>query len=142
MATFLGQYERNLDDKGRLAIPSRLRAALGPGAVLTRGFDNCLCIYPAGKWESISRAIDDLPEVSPEARQLARSLFSSAAPCVFDRHGRITVPAFLRERAGVRSAAVIVGLSSRVEIWSHEAWTREQIRLETEGPALARVLSL
>jgi MraZ protein len=142
MATFLGQYQRSLDDKGRLAIPAGLRAALGPGAVLTRSFDHCLCIYPAARWESLARAIQDLPEVSPEARSLARSLFSSAVPCVFDRQGRLTVPAFLREHADLRVGAVILGINDRVELWSREAWIQEQARLEAGGPALARALSL
>ena len=58
---FLGQYERSLDEKSRLAIPSELRTGLGNGAVLTRSFDNCLCIYPAARWEALARAVDDLP---------------------------------------------------------------------------------
>ena len=139
---FLGQYERSLDDKGRLAIPPELRAGLGSGAVLTRSFDNCLCIYPAARWEALARAVDDLPQTRYEARILARSLFGGAVPCEFDRQGRVAVPAFLREHAGLQNDVVIVGVYSRVEIWSREAWLGERQKIESEGSQLAEVLSI
>ena len=139
---FLGQYERTLDEKGRLAIPTELRGGLGTGAVLTRSFDNCLCIYPAAQWESLARAVDDLPQVRPEVRDLARSLFGSAVACDFDRQGRVGIPAFLREHAGLNGDAVVVGVNSRVEIWSKDAWRERQQRYEAEGMRLAEALSL
>jgi MraZ protein len=138
---FLGQYERSLDDKSRLAIPAELRSGLGSGAVLTRSFDNCLCIYPAGTWESLARAVDDLPQVRHEARVVARALFSGAVPCEFDRQGRIVIPAFLRDHAGIDGDVTVVGVFSRVEIWSAEAWRREREKFESEGSQLAEVLS-
>lgn len=138
---FLGQYERTLDDKSRLAIPSEIRAGLGNGAVLTRSFDNCLCIYPAAKWESLARAVDDLPQVRTEVRDLARSLFGGAVPCDFDRQGRVVIPAFLREHASLAGESIIVGVHSRVEIWSKESWLRQQQKFESDGPRLATALS-
>ena len=138
---FLGQYERSLDDKSRLAIPAELRAGLGSGAVLTRSFDNCLCIYPATKWEALARAVDDLPQVRHEVRLLARSLFGGAVPCEFDRQGRVTIPVFLREHAGLNGDVVIVGVFSRVEIWDKEAWLRERQQFERSGE-LAQELSI
>jgi MraZ protein len=139
----LGQFERNLDDKGRLAIPAALRDGLGAGAVLARGFDGCLCIYPAGRWQVLTRAADDLPEVNPEARSLARMVFGSAVPCDLDRQGRVTIPAFLRQHANLRGSAVIVGINSRVEIWSREGWLRENRKIESDGQQeFARALSM
>ena len=137
----LGQFERTLDDKGRLSIPAELRTRLGPGAVLTRSFDNCLCIYPAAKWESLAQAVDDLPQVRPEIRDLARSLFSGAISCELDRQGRIVVPAYLRQHADLNSDVVIVGVNSRVEIWNPEAW-KQRPQFEIGGPRLAEVLSI
>ena len=139
---FLGQYERSLDDKSRLAIPAEMRVGLGTGAVLTRSFDTCLCIYPAARWETLARAVDDLQDVRSEVRILARSLFSGAVPCDFDRQGRVVIPAFLREHAGITDEVVVVGVSSRLEVWSKEAWLREQQRFEQDGARLAEVLSL
>lgn len=139
---FLGQYERTLDDKSRLAIPVEFRAGLASGSVLTRSFDNCLCIYPATRWESLARAVDDLPQVRSEVRDLARSLFGSAVSCEFDRQGRMVIPAFLREHAGLQGDVIVVGVHSQVEIWERDAWLQKQQRFETEGPRLAEAFSL
>ncbi len=138
----LGQLERTLDDKGRLALPLEMRTGLGNGAVLTRSFDNCLCIYPAAKWEALAHAVNDLPQVRAEARLLARALFGGAVSCEFDRQGRIGIPAFLREHAGLNGEAIVVGVNGHVEIWGREAWLREQQRFETEVSQLAEALSI
>lgn len=138
----LGQFERSLDEKSRLAIPAELRAGLGPGAVITRSFDNCLCIYPAARWEVLAQALDDFPQVRAEARVLARSLFGGAVACEFDRQGRIVIPAFLREFASIATEVFVVGVNSHVEIWGRDAWLREQQRFEQEGAHLAEALSL
>jgi len=123
---FLGEYERSLDSKGRLAVPAELRADLGHGAILARSFDTCLCIYPAEKWEALVRAADDLSEVRYEVRALIRSLFSGAVPMTLDRQGRVVVPAFLREHADLHGEVVVVGVGSRVEIWNKERWVGER----------------
>ena|GEM_PF-79211 len=139
---FLGQYERSLDDKGRLAIPVELRAGLGPRAVLTRSFDNCLAMYPADKWNALAHSVEDLPQVRTEVRALARSLFGGAVPCEFDRQGRVTIPAFLREHASLTTDAMVVGVNSRVEIWAKEAFLQEQQRFEDDGSEFAAVLTV
>ena len=138
----LGQYERSLDEKGRVAIPVEFRSVVGNGAVITRSFDNCLCIYPAARWEVLARALDDFPQVRTEARLLARSLFGGAVPCEFDRQGRVTVPAFLREHASLAGDVVIVGVNSHVEIWARDAWLHEEQRFQKESANLAEALSL
>jgi MraZ protein len=139
---FLGQYERNLDEKSRVAIPVEFRSGLGTGAVITRSFDNCLCIYPAARWEVLANALDDFPQVRSEARILARSLFGGAVPCDFDRQGRIVVPAFLREHAGISGEVIVVGVNSHVEIWSREAWLQQKQRFATESAQLVEALSM
>ncbi len=139
---FLGQYERSLDDKGRLAIPVELRSGLGPRAVLTKSFDNCLAMYPADKWNALAHSVEDLPQVRTEVRALARSLFGGAVPCEFDRQGRVTIPAFLREHASLTTDAIVVGVNSRVEIWAKEAFLQEQQRFEDDGSEFAAVLTV
>jgi len=139
---FLGQFERSLDEKSRVAIPAELRSGLGTGAVITRSFDNCLCIYPASRWEVLANALDDFPQVRSEARILARSLFGGAVPCDFDRQGRIVVPAFLREHAGISGEIIIVGVNSHVEVWSRDAWLEQKQRFEKESAQLAEALSI
>ncbi|MGI8824744.1 MAG: division/cell wall cluster transcriptional repressor MraZ [Chloroflexota bacterium] len=137
---FLGQYERTVDDKSRLAVPPELRSNLSAGAVLTRSFDSCLCIYPATKWEALAQAVDDLPEVRYEARVLARSLFGGAVPCDFDRQGRVVIPGFLREHAGIHGDVVMAGVCSHVEIWAKDAWLAERQKFDGEGQSLAEIL--
>lgn len=139
---FLGQYERTLDDKFRLAIPTELRSGLGAGAVMTRSFDKCLCIYPAARWESLALAVSDLQDVRSEVRELSRLLFGSAVPCEFDKQGRVTIPTFLREHANLHSDVVVVGVRSLVELWDRDAWASEQGKFEAQGPSLAAVLAL
>src|SRR5437588_13005583 len=141
-AMFVGQYERTLDEKSRLAIPPELRKGLGIDAVLTRSFDNCVCIYPATEWESLARAVNDLPQVRPEVRDLARAFFSGTVPCEFDRQGRVIIPAYLREHAGLTADTVIAGVSRRVEIWDRASWLEKQGRFGSEGPRLAEALSV
>ncbi|HLJ69019.1 MAG TPA: division/cell wall cluster transcriptional repressor MraZ [Chloroflexota bacterium] len=138
----LGQYERTLDEKGRLAVPAELRSGLGSGAVLTRGFDNCLCIYPAARWEALALAVDDLPHVRTEVRDLARSMFGGAVPCDLDRQGRVAIPSFLRQHAGLSTDVVVVGVNSRAEVWDRQAWLERQRRFEAEGAQLAQMLAL
>ncbi|HZU12567.1 MAG TPA: division/cell wall cluster transcriptional repressor MraZ [Chloroflexota bacterium] len=121
----LGQYDRSLDEKSRLAIPAELRSALGSGAVLTRSFDPCLCIYPAARWEALAQASSDLEDLRPEARLAARALFSGAVTCEFDRQGRLVVPAYLREYADIHGDVTIAGVGNRVEIWNRRAWAEQ-----------------
>jgi MraZ protein len=139
---FLGEYERSLDDKSRLALPAELRPGLEGGAVMTRSFDKCLCIYPAARWDALARAVDDLPEVRHSVRVLARGLFGSAVPCQFDRQGRVVVPSFLREYADLHGEVVVAGVGSRVEIWDREAWLQQRQQFEAEGSRIAEELSI
>jgi len=138
----LGQYNRSLDEKSRLAIPSELRESLGARAILARSFDSCLCLYPEAKWQRIAEAVDDLPHVRHDARDLARLVFSGAALCELDRHGRISIPAFLREHACITADVVIVGVNGHAEIWDQESWIKERRKFEREAARLAPVLNL
>ncbi len=139
---FLGQYERSVDEKSRMALPIEFRSGLGTGAVLTCSFDKCLCIYPASKWEALAQAVEDLRDTRPEVRVLARNIFGSAVPCDFDRQGRVVIPAFLREYAGITNEIVIAGVNTRVEIWDRDAWLQERQKFEARGQEIAETLSI
>ena len=93
---FLGEYEHSLDAKGRLAIPARFRALLGEGAIITRGFDGCLVIYPADVWRTVAEKLDSLSSTQEAARMAKRFVFSGATECEFDKQGRVLDPSFLR----------------------------------------------
>ena len=119
---FMGEYHHSLDSKGRLIIPPKFREELGVGAVITRGLDNCLFLFPAEEWEALETKLKTLPLTKGGARQFVRFLFSGATECEMDKQGRINLPANLREFASIEKDAVVIGVSSRIEIWSKENW--------------------
>ena len=123
---FFGTHERNLDDKGRIAIPARFREQLPSGSVITVAPDSCLRVYPPAEWDRMTGQTVMDSATTPAARSLARKLFAAAAPVEFDGQGRTLLPANLRDRAGIAGAAVVVGVNNVVEIWSPEGWEAEQ----------------
>ena len=123
---FLGQYQHNLDEKGRLTIPAKFRDALAEGAYLTQGFDRNLRLLTEADFEIMAEQIGRLSMTDPAIRQLRRLIFATASEVQLDRIGRTLVPQFLREFAGLENEAVIVGVGEAVEIWSPEAWAEQE----------------
>src|SRR5690554_2604312 len=119
---FMGEYQHSIDAKGRLIIPAKFREELDEGAVITRGLDNCLFLFPSEEWSILEDKLKALPLTKNDARQFVRFLFSGATECEMDKQGRIILPANLREFAVIDKDAVVIGVSSRVEIWSKEKW--------------------
>jgi MraZ protein len=138
---FLGEYEHSLDAKGRLAIPARFRALLGEGAIITRGFDGCLVIYPADVWQTVAKKLDSLSSTQEAARMAKRFVFSGATECEFDKQGRVLVPAFLRSYAELAETVVVVGQFSRIEIWDREHWEKVSARTQAESNRIAEQLA-
>jgi MraZ protein len=118
---FYGEFTHTIDDKGRLIIPAKYRDKLGE-AMVTRGLDHHLVLYPLPAWEQLVEKLRLLPMTDPNARDLRRLIFSGAQEVVPDKQGRILVPPYLREYAGITQGAVIAGLESHIEIWNPEAW--------------------
>jgi len=121
---FLGEYQHTLDDKGRLTVPARFREGLGERFVVTRGLDNCLFAYPHTEWQVLESRLKTLPLTKGDARAFVRFLFSGATECELDRQGRVMLPPTLREHAGLEKDVVVIGVSTRVEIWSQDRWSR------------------
>src|SRR5690606_34637064 len=115
-------YQHSIDDKGRLTIPAKFRDALGPTFVITRGLDNCLFVYPQKEWAAMEQKLKALPLMKSDARAFTRFFLAGATECELDRQGRVNIPANLREHAGLDKDCVVIGVSSRVEIWSKENW--------------------
>jgi MraZ protein len=118
---FSGEYTHTVDAKGRLTIPVKFREALAEGLYLIRGLDGCLFAYPPDAWQQIADQVADHPLTENGARSFSRMFFSSTE-CRLDRQGRILIPAQLREYAAIENEAVIIGMNSRLEIWSKERW--------------------
>lgn len=125
---FLGQYRHTLDEKGRLTIPARYRDELSGGAYVTQGFDRNLRLLTEPAFEAISQKLSQMNVTDPMNRGLRRLIFANASQVDLDRIGRILIPQFLREVAGLDGEAVIVGVGEAIEIWSPQAWD-EQITI-------------
>ena len=119
---FMGEYHHSLDPKGRLIVPSKFRDGLGQNFVITKGLDNCLFVYPMEEWFVIEKKLKSLPFTKADARAFVRFFFSGANECELDKQGRILLPFNLREYAKLNKDAVIIGVSSRIEIWAKEIW--------------------
>ncbi|MDI3310601.1 MAG: division/cell wall cluster transcriptional repressor MraZ [Thermoanaerobacterium sp.] len=119
----MGQYEHTIDQKGRVFIPAKFRDELGYKFVLTRGLDNCLFAYSLSEWSNIEAKLKTLPLNRKDARAFTRFFLAGATECEIDKQGRVLIPNILREHAKIEKEVIIIGVSSRVEIWSKEAWT-------------------
>lgn len=119
---FMSEYNHTVDAKGRLIIPSKFREILGEEFVVTKGMDGCLFVYANEDWNAFEQKLTSLPLINKEARQFARFFLAGAAQVEVDKQGRILVPANLREFAGLDKDVVLVGVGSRIEIWSKTNW--------------------
>lgn len=138
---FFGEYEHNLDDKGRLIIPARFRTAFEDGIFVTRGLDGCLFAFTPSVWETIAEKLSNLSLVQSDARAFSRMIFSGSM-CQLDKQGRILLPSALRQHAGleVNGEVTVVGVNNRIEIWSKARWTGMTARMETDSTSFAEQL--
>jgi MraZ protein len=123
---FLGQSKYTTDSKGRLTIPVRFRAALASGAFVTQGFDRNLMVYTSESFDKVSQKAAALSATDPGAREVKRVIFGRAGEVSLDSSGRILLPDFLREYAGIDGEAVIVGAGEYFEIWQAERWLKQE----------------
>lgn len=119
---FMGEYQHTIDDKGRLIIPSKFRDDLGQTFVLTRGLDQCVFGYPMDEWKLLEQKLKALPFTKKDARAFSRFFFSGAAESQLDKQGRVNISVPLREYAHLDKDCVVIGVSSRIEIWSKSKW--------------------
>ena len=137
---FIGEYKHTIDTKKRLSIPSKFRKELEEKAVITRGLDNCLVIYPIKEWEKMAKKLEGLPTSQIEARNFARIMLSGASEVDFDKLGRILIPDFLKNYADLKKNASILGLSNRIEIWDEEKWQEYKKKTEMSVGDIAEKL--
>ena len=118
----MGEFQHNIDAKGRLIVPSKLREELGEKFVLTRGLDGCLFGYPMSEWENLEAKLNEMPLAKKDARTFVRFFYSAATECELDKQGRINIPSTLRNYAAPPYGCVIIGVSNRIEIWDETRW--------------------
>ena len=117
---FMGEYNHTIDVKGRLIIPSKFREALGDVFVVTKGLDGCLFVFDNAEWAVFEEKLRSLPITNKDARKFVRFFLAGAAEVEVDKQGRILVPNVLREFAELSKDVVLIGVASRIEIWSKE----------------------
>jgi len=118
----MGEYNHTLDAKGRLIIPAKFRDSLGENFVVTKGMDGCLFVFDESEWNSFSEKLHALPMMDKETRQFTRFFLSGADSVSVDKMGRILIPQNLREFADIIKDVILIGVGSRVEIWSKERY--------------------
>jgi len=121
-ALFLGTHTPRLDDKGRLILPAKFRDELAGGVVITKGQERCLYVFPSAEFDRIAAQLHEQPMTHKAARAYSRVFFASAHDEVPDRQGRVTIPGHLRDYAGLDRDLVVIGASSRVEVWDKQSW--------------------
>ncbi len=119
---FIGEYEHSIDAKGRLIMPAKLRDEIGEKFVITKGLDGCLFAYSQSEWTAFEEKLKALPLSSKEARIFTRFFLSGAMECEIDKQGRFLIAGNLRDFAGLEKDVVIIGVNTRIEIWSKEKW--------------------
>lgn len=127
----VGEYTHNIDDKGRLIIPRKLRA-VGNLFVASKGLDGCIFIFPKSEWEKFQEKLRTLPISNKNARTFTRFFLASAYECELDKQGRFILPDTLKEFAKIDKSVVVVGMDTRLEIWDQEIWKKKTEELSSD----------
>lgn len=137
---FIGEYNHNLDEKGRLAIPVKFRKILEKGAVVTKGLDSCLFLYTIDEWKILAEKLSHLPISQSNTRAFSRLMLAGAMDVQIDKQGRIILPDYLRKYAELKKKVIINGLYNRLEIWDESKWDAYKLKTEKESDAIAEKL--
>jgi len=119
---FLGTHTPRLDDKGRLFLPAKFRERLATGLVVTRGQERCLYVFPMDEFVKVTQQMQEAPTTNRAVRDYIRVFLSGASDEIPDKQGRVTIPAHLRQYAGLSRDCTVIGTGSRVEVWDTDAW--------------------
>lgn len=138
---FIGEYQHNLDAKGRLAIPVKFRVKLQNGGIITRGLDRALFLFTLKEWETLAQKLIALPLVQANSRAFVRLMLAGAMEAEIDAQGRILIPDYLRQYADLKKQTIIIGLYNRVEIWNSEIWKQYKTKTESSSEEIAEKLS-
>lgn len=136
----IGEFIHSIDSKKRLAVPAKFRRELGKRAVLTRGLDNCLFLFPLKEWQVFAEKLSKLPVGQQNSRSFIRIMLAGATDVELDGLGRILIPDYLKNYAGLKKKVVIAGLFTRCEIWDEENWREYQKNAEKASGDIAEKL--
>ncbi len=137
---FIGEYKHTIDDKGRLAVPTKFRKDLAKGAVVTRGLDTSLFLFPKEEWDKLAEKLASLPLGQSNSRAFARLMLAGAMDVTLDKQGRVVLPEYLRTYAKLGKNTVVAGLYNRLEIWDEDRWQAYKTQVENDAEAVAEQL--
>lgn len=127
----LGEFQHNIDAKGRIIVPAKFREELGECFYVTRGLGGCLWVFAQSEWDAILKKFNEMPLV--ESRDIARYFFSGATDVTPDAQGRIIIPPKLRAHAHLEKDVTFIGLNNRVEIWNTDDWVRANDAIDEQS---------
>ncbi|MCI0542631.1 division/cell wall cluster transcriptional repressor MraZ [bacterium] len=136
----LGEYTHTLDPKKRLSLPAKFRKEMGKRVVLTHGLDKCLFLFSAKSWQKRADKLVSLPMGQADTRSFGRFMLAGAVEVEIDSLGRILIPDFLKEFAGLVEKVVVTGVHDRAEIWDSEKWNIYKGQVSEKADALAEKL--
>lgn len=137
----LGEFRHTIDDKNRLAIPAKFRKMILAGAVVTRGLDECLFLYPKAAWQTWAERLAKLPISQAKSRAFLRMMLGGAMEVDIDKQGRVMIPDYLREYAHLKKNVIVAGLYDRLELWDADKWKQYQSQNEKDSSHIAETLS-
>ncbi len=140
LTMFIGEYKHTIDTKKRLALPYRFRRELGKEVIVTRGFDKCLVVYPQKEWKGVIEELKKLPNSRAENRKFNRVVLAGAVEVNLDKLGRILIPDYLKEYAGLKKNITVCGLSNKLEIWDVQKWETYRKKAEQDIDKVAEKL--
>ncbi|MBT7553405.1 division/cell wall cluster transcriptional repressor MraZ [bacterium] len=137
---FIGEYNYNLDDKNRLAVPTKFRKFFNDGAIITKGLDNCLFIYTKKEWDKLVKRLANLPISQAKSRAFSRLMLAGAMDVNLDKQGRMIMPDYLKAFAGLNKKVILAGLYNRLEVWDEKAWSKYQVTTDKDSNDIAEGL--
>jgi MraZ protein len=138
----IGEYTHTIDDKNRVSLPAKFRTLMGKKLVVTPGLDSCLFLFTGKEWEKVAgRLSENASMLSADMRSFTRYMFAGAFEAEVDSIGRILIPDFLRDRAGLKNKVVLIGVQNRVEIWGEKNWSEYRRVVQNQADGLAEKLS-
>ena len=133
----IGEYTHTLDDKNRMSLPVKFRKEMGKSVVVAPGLDNCLSIFTMKEWDKIAEKLSDGSMIASDNRSFSRFIFGQAVSVDVDTQGRILIPENLKNRSGLTSKVIVIGVQNRAEIWNEKAWNAYKKVVDTQADALA-----
>ena len=136
----IGEYTHTIDGKNRLSLPAKFRQEMGKKVVVTPGLDGCLFVFTLKQWGKISGKLGESSILQADTRSFNRYMLGGATEAEVDSIGRVLIPDFLRDRAGLKDRVVLIGVQSRVEIWNEKSWRSYKSGVENQANTLAEKL--